>query len=307
MGDQTSARLSAGAALDRFGLPARAPFGERRAPRRLLEDPLRVGGVRPYELGDEPRRIHWKATARTGELQSKVYEPSAHHTLVVFVDQRTQANAMLGSDPALVELGISVAASVAAWGLEQGYAVGLYANGLQMPDEEAAPAPVASEGVQDTAALERAIRATPSLRVRIPASTDRGQLVRMLEALARVVSYFPSPMAQILAAEETRLPYGTTVVYIGTAAGLRDDGLAHLRRLRARGHSVALLLVGDEKISASDLSVTQVGNAATWQRLLDDALARRGLDRQGLPLAAARQPAPDMPTGAPNLDLEVPA
>ena len=55
--------------LTRFSLPARHPFGDRRAPRRLLEDPARVIGVRDYAYGDSLRCVHWKATARTMQLQ----------------------------------------------------------------------------------------------------------------------------------------------------------------------------------------------------------------------------------------------
>ena len=43
---------------------------------RLFEDPTRIAGVRPYEAGDPLNRVHWRATARTGKLHSKVYEPS---------------------------------------------------------------------------------------------------------------------------------------------------------------------------------------------------------------------------------------
>ena len=38
--------------IERFGLPAHHPFGERRAPRRLLEDPTRVIGVREWQPED---------------------------------------------------------------------------------------------------------------------------------------------------------------------------------------------------------------------------------------------------------------
>src|SRR5262249_1045625 len=115
------------APLERFNLSPNAPFGERHAPRRLLEDPLRVTGTRAYMPGDEPRRIHWKATARTGTLQSKVYAPATRHTLILFVDVRTLSRVLMSYDPALAELAMSVAASVAAWARKQRYAVGLYA------------------------------------------------------------------------------------------------------------------------------------------------------------------------------------
>ena len=59
--------------ITRFGLPSHHPFGDNRAPRRMLEDPSRVIGVRDYMYGDDLRRVHWKATARMMQLQSKVY------------------------------------------------------------------------------------------------------------------------------------------------------------------------------------------------------------------------------------------
>jgi uncharacterized protein (DUF58 family) len=62
------------APLAAFGLPASHPFGEQTAPWRLLEDPLRLAGIRAYQWGDELRRINWKATACTGQLQINIEE-----------------------------------------------------------------------------------------------------------------------------------------------------------------------------------------------------------------------------------------
>ncbi len=121
--------------LTRFGLPARHPFGDYRAPRRLLEDPSRVIGVRDYAYGDDLRRIHWKATARTTQLQSKIYEPTTTFTLVIFLNVVSQLDAYYGINPELQELSICAAASVADWALDQGFAVGLYANTIMyMPE-----------------------------------------------------------------------------------------------------------------------------------------------------------------------------
>lgn len=54
--------------IERFGLPARHPFGEHAASHRLLEDPQRVVGIRDWALGAELCRVHWKATARAMTL-----------------------------------------------------------------------------------------------------------------------------------------------------------------------------------------------------------------------------------------------
>ena len=51
--------------VEDLGLPAARPVGEWFAPRRVLEDPLRFAGVHTYHPGDNPRHVHWRATART--------------------------------------------------------------------------------------------------------------------------------------------------------------------------------------------------------------------------------------------------
>ena len=58
-------------------LPAEDPFGDIRSRRRMFEDPNRPMGVREYRPEDEFRRVHWPATARTGELQVKVHQPTS--------------------------------------------------------------------------------------------------------------------------------------------------------------------------------------------------------------------------------------
>ncbi len=103
------------APLTRFNLPSRRPFGDRTAQRRLLEDPLRTIGVRDYVYGDSLRRVHWKATARTMQLQSKVYEATTTYTLVIFLNIMTQFDVVHGLQPEILELAICAAASVANW------------------------------------------------------------------------------------------------------------------------------------------------------------------------------------------------
>jgi uncharacterized protein (DUF58 family) len=64
-------------------------------------------GLRDYVVGDDPRRIHWLSTARTGTAQVRVYQDSSVPTLTVVLDNR--ASRYRGD---LFEDAVEVAASV---------------------------------------------------------------------------------------------------------------------------------------------------------------------------------------------------
>src|SRR2546421_7610320 len=170
--------------LTRFNLPSRHPFGERRAPRRLLEDPSRVIGIRDYAYGDSLRRVHWKATARTMQLQSKVYEATTTYTLAIFLNLEFRPDTHYGVHPELQELSITAAASVADWAIENSYAVGLYANTMMfIPDEQISVADVREGRLDIHEAVAEQLRRR---RIRLPISSNIDQRQRIMEALARV-------------------------------------------------------------------------------------------------------------------------
>lgn len=278
--------------IERLGLPARAPFGERKSALRLLEDPLRVAGVRPYMPGDEPRRVHWKATARLGTLQSKIYDPATRHALGVFVDVRTFERAVHGYDPDLVELAIAVAASVASWALDQGFAVGVYGNGVlaapELDEQAAERARADGQQLPDEARIYRA-QIAGTLRLRVPPASNPAQLTRALEGLARLLPFSGLPMEQIVAREQGRLPLGTTIVYVGAEAAVDVALIVALRRMQAAGHSVTLLLTGAVEnravqpdgaaagpaMNLAGLTAHRLGGRELWSELVAEVLGRR--------------------------------
>src|SRR5947209_11626580 len=247
--------------LTRFNLPSRHPFGERRAPRRLLEDPSRVIGIRDYAYGDSLRRVHWKATARTMQLQSKVYEATTTYTLVIFLNVVAYFDTIRGLQPELQELAICAAASVADWALEEGYAVGLYANTLMFLPEEK----VATEEVQElNAAMAAELKRR---RIHLPPSTSEDQRKRIMDMLARIQSYFLSTLEDVIQTERSHLPAGATVVVItSTFTDLLLDTLA---RIQQSGHAVTVLFVGDTPppTRLAGLTVYHLGGKETWKSL----------------------------------------
>lgn len=262
--------------LSSFRLPARYPFGDRRAPRRLLEDPSRVIGVRDYAYGDDLRRVHWKATARTMQLQSKVYEATTTYTLVTFLNMAVHLDMYFGIHPELQELAVCAAASVSDWALNEGYSVGLYTNsmmympelGMALPEKHEQNGQNGSEQ-QEGVSLEAALDdMRKQRRIHIPPASHEEQRKRIMEALARVQGYFGTPIEALIQSERSRLPAGATIVIITSTVS--DPLLDSLARLKQAGHAVTILLVGDQPIGGqlAGLTVYHLGGEEMWQKLI---------------------------------------
>ena len=98
--------------LQQLGLPTRSPQVALPARSPLFEDPARVMGVRDYQRGDSPRRIHWTATASAGRLLVKQYQPSIARETLICLDLN-QEDYERRQRYTATELAIVVAASIA--------------------------------------------------------------------------------------------------------------------------------------------------------------------------------------------------
>jgi uncharacterized protein (DUF58 family) len=235
--------------LPDLGLDSERPFGDRRGGNPVFEDPSRVVGVRDYQPGDQMRRIDWKSTARAQRLQSRLYEPSRSFSVIVALNIPTFEQTWQGSDPILLERGVSVAASLARAAVEAGYAVGLIANG-SFPDADRP--------------------------IRIGAGSRPDQLNRILEALATVTSFTTSNMSGEL--EEPRegqaLPVGATVVLVAALLGPQLG--ATLQRLRKQGHHVHVVKTS-EKPWEVELGGIPISEIAAVMEPLEAAAVAEGI------------------------------
>ncbi len=202
-----------------LGFPSQSPFGTLPSREQIFEDPTRIRGVRDYQRGDSLRRIDWKTSARIGVLQVKRYEPAIALETAIFLnlDGNDYAVSHRSTAP---ELGIVVAASLAAHLVEKRQAVGLITNGR---DPLAAGAPVT----------------TPTL----PLRKGRDHLMHLLDLLARVEVAAEGealPFLEVVSRESVGLPWGSTAVLITAqpGEGLFDSLLA----LRRRGLGVILVM-----------------------------------------------------------------
>ena len=80
--------------------------------------------VREYRQGDDLRRVHWRSSARVGELMVRREEQPWQSRATVFLDNRLVSHRGQGVASSL-EAAVSVAASVAVHLTQRGYAVRL--------------------------------------------------------------------------------------------------------------------------------------------------------------------------------------
>ena len=202
--------------LQQLGLPTHSPQVALPAQSPLFEDPARIMGVRDYQRGDSPRRIHWTATASVGRLLVKQYQPAIARETLICLDldrgdyaQRQQYVA--------TELAIVVAASIARHIIvEEGLSVGLTTE--------------ARDPLLDS-----------QTRFYLPPRSERAHLMNLLELLARVQITSAGSFTDLLRRESVNLPWGATLVIIsGRESEALFDTLVHLRRT---GLAVALILI----------------------------------------------------------------
>ena len=211
--------------MEDWGLPPKDPLGDVKSRVPIFDDATRPRGVRDYHPDDAPKHIHWRATARRGELQVKLYDPTIAYQWILFVNVATFAQTWQGTDPILLERVIALAASLANFGAEHKYAIGLVANGT-WPDSDQ--------------------------RLKILPSRDPNHLRHILEALSAITSFVVTPIETLMRNETSTLPWGATLVMI--TGIVTDEILAEMLRLRRACRRLALISLDETWSPRDDLN-----------------------------------------------------
>lgn len=203
--------------LVEISLPTHSPMGTLHHHEPVFEDPTRVIGKRDYTAGDSLRRIDWKASAATGRLQVKQFEPSISLETSIFLnlnaneyEQRTRYHT--------TELAIVVAASIAAWVESKKQSVGLVTNG------------------NDPLAFQERSHFMPPRK-------GRSNLMRILDILARIQMQETDPMAQVMRPWSSHLSWGTTIILI--TGQIDEDLFDELFQARRSGLDAMLVICGN--------------------------------------------------------------
>ncbi len=194
--------------LPRWRLPTAALEGSHAAPVRTLQTTPMATSVRPYAPGDAMNRIHWKTTARHGEIQVKEFDLEQTADAWIILDLQRGIQAGRG-DESTVEAAVRAAASIADRALQENRAVGMTVN------------------------AGRAAFLPP----------DRGgrQHLKIMQLLAAVEADGSAPLVETLITTVGRLRRGMTAVII--TASLDPAWVRPLFSLRNRGVACVVVTV----------------------------------------------------------------
>lgn len=192
--------------LPRWRLPNAYLEGTHSAPERTLQTTPLATTVRPYAPGDSFNRIHWRSTARTGELQVKEFDLEQTADLWLFVDLEAEVHTGEG-DESTVEEAMRVAASIAHDALLENRAVGLTTSGHRL--------------------------------VSIPADRGPRQRQKIMQMLAAVEDDGRIPLAEVLLVGLPKLRRGMTAVIVTPSRDRR--WVRTLTSLRTRGVAAAVV------------------------------------------------------------------
>jgi uncharacterized protein (DUF58 family) len=256
--------------LKGYDVSSKRPIGEVTMTYRLYEDPTRIAGVRRYEPGDPLNRVHWKATARTGELHSKVFEPSTIAGATILLDfHRESYDAK--HEPMRSELAITAAASIANAVYEMAQQIGLVTNARDAADRIRQEGWAVDMRTRD-AALNAATMLDKSDRLQpVVVETRRGaeQLMRILESLARAELTDGLTLTQLIGETQSRLPRDASVIVI--MPHVDEEKAIALANLRRSGYAVTVVLNMYDEYDFAEASGPLVAAGIGTQHLKNEA------------------------------------
>lgn len=102
--------------------------GDNYVKRWIHQDPLYIKGIREYNVEDRMKDIHWKSSLKMDKLMVKEYDFTSDRELTIIVNAQCGEPYWGSIQPAIIENGIKVAASLASIAIKEGVATGMWTN-----------------------------------------------------------------------------------------------------------------------------------------------------------------------------------
>jgi len=260
--------------LEELGLASRIPFGNSKWPQPIYKDPYRSAGIREYQPSDRLNKIHWKATAKTGELKSRKNEStvSIDTALVLNMSQKDYGLKFLERK---TELAVTAAASMAYYLNRAGHSYKFLSNAViegkdkeefnayqsQITESEAAEQDSNAEEKDKSDSdidlekneQEQSGRQSSAAELsdefesylKLPSGSGDAHLQELLELLARAEISKADNFLNLLT-EELDLGWGGTLIIFTE----KDDQelMQVVQNLLRRGYNIKIMIMGDQLV-----------------------------------------------------------
>ena len=251
--------------IEEFHVGQHRLLGVYASERSLFDDPTRIRGIREYQRGDALKRIHWKSTAHSGRLLSKIYDPVEVAGATVVLDfhreswaeaeaqarARAEERARAGARTdvwedarAPHETALEAACSICRYLWDGGWSVGLLSNGrdpLGIPGVTLAQArstETLSEALETARMGWKDDRLEP---VFIPARRGPEQFPLIHENLWRLELTDGLPIEGALLDQIPHIERQQVLVVL--TGDVSDGFIAGLGRVRALGYRIMVFIV----------------------------------------------------------------
>jgi uncharacterized protein (DUF58 family) len=229
-------------ALPQWRLPAANLDGSHAMRERTLQTTPLATTVRPWAPGDAFNRIHWKSTARHGEIQVKEFELEQTADAWIFLDLERAVQGGRG-DESTVEVAVRAAASIAGKALLENRAVGLTVNGHR--------------------------------QALVPVDRGSRQHLKIMQLLAAVDGDGTTPLVESLVNSAGRLRRGMTAIVITPSTDLA--WVRPIAALRSRG--IGSVVVTLDALAADQLDRAERARAGEAVGELDPAFVDQRAQR----------------------------
>jgi uncharacterized protein (DUF58 family) len=227
--------------LEGIEVSSRRPMGEMKVEDRVLEDPTLMTGLREYRAGDPINRVHWKATARTGTLHTRVFQPTCVQGAMLLLDMHESTNPQK-HEPVRTDLAVSAAASIAHWLYQNAEPFGLVSNGRDAAERmrELNKKGLYSDRTSATANIEMRSQSDRLNPVVLGANRTPEHFAEIHRMLARLERTDGLKLDQLLIETESRLPKLLSLIAI--VQRVDEAGLLALEMMRRRGYALTVML-----------------------------------------------------------------
>lgn len=227
--------------LEGFEVSSRRPMGDLKVEDRVLDDPTLLSGLREYRSGDPMNRVHWKATARTGTLHTRVFQPTCVQGAMLLLDMHESTNESR-NEPVRSDLAVTAAASISHWLYQNAEPFGLISNGRDAAERmrELNKRSLYNDRSSAIANIEMKSQNNRLSPIVLGASRTPEHFAQLHRMLARLERTDGLKLDQLLIETQSRIPKLLSLIVI--AQRVDQAGLFALEMFRRRGYALSVLL-----------------------------------------------------------------